>query len=172
MVPEHQTKELFLTFCHSKKDASIYCYFARHVKQFLQQRQAQHGVLADHVIQILANWWKDSELMLNVFSSVDSSQIIPRSTFLITDNGKCYQVAGAPFSEVSGDQLITWRATPAFFSGGNTWLGLSQPWVERLVHIALTHRINVGISTVSSHMSSIMLSNLHSLPMLATRYQP
>lgn len=88
------------------------------------------------------------------------------------DSGKCYQVTGARFSEDSGVQLNTWRAATACLSGGNTWLGLSPPWGERLVHTALAHRINVGISTVSSHISSIMLSNLHSLPVLATRYQP
>lgn len=78
------------------------------------------------------------------------------------------QVAGEAFTEHSGDRLPgKWVQ---LFSRWEYTLGLNKPWSLWVVH-SFAHRINKGISPVSSHMSSITLSNLHSLPMLARRYQ-
>lgn len=99
------------------------------------------------------------------FSSVDSLQVIAYSAHQWQ-----WEIRWQVRHLLSTQETDYLESGCSSSRGGSTRLGLNKPWSLWVV-CSFAHRINKRISPVSSHMSSITLSNLHSIPMLATRYQ-
>lgn len=99
------------------------------------------------------------------FSSVDSLQVIAYSAHQWQ-----WEIRWQVRHLLSTQETDYLESGCSSFRGRSTRLGLNKPWSLWVVR-SFAHRINKRISPVSSHMSSITLSNLHSIPMLATRYQ-